>query len=24
MDIGAGDDQRWLGLLVNWCELEPV
>jgi hypothetical protein len=24
MDIGAGDDRRWLGLLVNWCELEPL
>jgi hypothetical protein len=24
IDIGAGNDQRRLGLLVNWCELEPL
>jgi Glycosyl transferase family 2 len=24
MDIGAGDDRRWLGLAINWCELEPL
>jgi glycosyltransferase involved in cell wall biosynthesis len=24
MDIGANEDRRWLGLLINWCELEPL
>src|SRR6478672_2099326 len=23
MDISANEDRRWLGLLINWCELEP-
>jgi hypothetical protein len=22
MDAGEGDERRWLGLLINWCELE--
>ena len=24
VDIGANEDRRWLGLLINWCELEPL
>jgi glycosyltransferase involved in cell wall biosynthesis len=24
MDAGLGEDRRWLGLAVNWCELEPL
>jgi hypothetical protein len=24
IDVGLGEDRRWLGLLVAWCELEPL
>jgi glycosyltransferase involved in cell wall biosynthesis len=24
IDVDLGEDRRWLGLLVNWCELEPL
>jgi hypothetical protein len=24
MDWRVGDDRRWLGLAVNWCELESL
>jgi hypothetical protein len=23
-DFGPSEDRRWLGLAVNWCELEPA
>jgi glycosyltransferase involved in cell wall biosynthesis len=23
-DLGPSEDRRWLGLAVNWCELEPA
>jgi hypothetical protein len=24
MDTGEGNERRWLGLLINWCEIEPL